>query len=122
MSTPPNDPMQDLALALYYRVAELMKNGKTRDQIITELGLQGVNRETVEMMLGRLKQSQRNVEKRRGRLNVVVGLVLIGIAGGMIFGWFGIPLANSLAVIPAYVALAIGGYWLVRGVFQVMGL
>ncbi len=115
------DPLEDLALALYYRVAELLKAGKNRDQIIYEMGLQGVKRETVEMMLERLKVSQRNVERRRGWTNVFVGAVILFLSLGLTFGWFGLPYVGGLAIIPALIALAAGAYWFVRGLLQVAG-
>ncbi len=119
---PNTDPMQDLALALYYRVAELVKAGKTREQIIAQMGLQGVRKETVEMMLDRLAASRRNVEKRRGRLSIAVGGLITLLALGLLFGWFGLPVANDRACLPAMVALGVGGYWLVRGMLDVMNL
>lgn len=119
--TDPKDPMQELALALYYRVAELLKAGKTREQIIYEMGIQGVRRETVERMLERLGQSQRNVQRRQGGVHVAIGAVITVLALGLTFGWFGLPYANGLAIFPALLALGIGGYWLVRGLFEVAG-
>jgi hypothetical protein len=119
---PNTDPMQDLALALYYRVAELVKAGKTREQIIAQMGLQGVRKETVEMMLDRLAASRRNMEKRRGRLSIAVGGLITLLALGLLFGWFGLPVANDLAFLPAMIALGVGGYWLVRGMLDVMNL
>lgn len=113
--------MQQLALALYYRVAELLKAGKTREQIIYEMGVQGVKRETVERMLDRLHQSQRNVQRRTGRTHVFIGAIISLLALGLTFGWFGLPYANGFAIFPTLIALGIGGYWLVRGLFEVAG-
>lgn len=117
----PRDPYQDLALALYYRVAELVKAGKTREQIIYEMGRQGVKRDTVEKMLARLAESQRSVQRQQGWRHIVLGGVVTFVALGLTFGIFGFAPANALAIFPTLVALAIGGYWLVRGLFEVAG-
>ncbi len=117
----PRDPYHDLALALYYRVAELVKAGKTRDQIIYEMGLQGVKRDTVEKMLARLADSQRSVQRQQGWRHVVLGGAVTLAALGLTFGIFGFAPANALAIFPTLVGLGIGGYWLVRGVFEVAG-
>jgi len=115
------DPYQDLALALYYRVAELVKDGKTRDQIIYEMGLKGVRRDTVERMLERLAQSQRSVQRQRGWRHLVLGGVITTAALGLTFGLFGFAPANALAIFPTLVGLGVGGYWVVRGIFEVAG-
>lgn len=115
MTQPPSDPYQDLALAVYYHVAELLKSGRSHEQIITELGLQGVKRETVETMIQRLGVSQLAYDRRRATSNLLVGLALTLLALGLIFGWFGLPYVTGVALFPALVALGVGGYWLVKG-------
>jgi hypothetical protein len=108
-------------LALYYRVAELVKDGKTRDQIIYEMGLKGVRRDTVERMLERLAQSQRSVQRQQGWRHLALGGAITLMALGLTFGLFGFAPANALAIFPTLVGLGIGGYWIVRGVFEVVG-
>lgn len=117
----PRDPYHDLALALYYHVAELVKAGKTRDQIIYEMGLQGVKRDTVEKMLARLADSQRSVQRQQGWRHVALGGVVMLAALGLTFGIFGFVPANALAIFPTLVGLGVGVYWLARGVFEVVG-
>lgn len=115
------DPYQDLALALYYHMAELVKAGKTREQIVYEMGLKGVKRDTVEKMLARLEASQRSVQRQQGWRHIALGGVVTFIALGLTFGLFGFAPANAIAIFPTLIALAIGGYWLVRGLLEIAG-
>lgn len=116
--TTPKNPLEDAALALYYRAAELLKAGKRQEEVIWELTKQGVKRETAQKMLARIAESQRRVEVRQGWRNVFVGGVLTFFALGLTFGWFGFAPANGLAIFPTLAGLGAGCYWLVRGLLQ----
>lgn len=118
----PKNPLEDVALALYYRAAELLKAGLREEEVITELVKQGIKRETAQKMMLRLAESQRRVEVRHGRRNVFVGGVLTFFALGLTFGWFGFSPANGIAIFPTLAGLGVGCYWLARGVLQVAKL
>jgi hypothetical protein len=129
MTTPTPDPGKDFAMALYYRVAELMKAGKTKEQIIYELGMQGVKRDQVEKMMSDLSKRideryeeavQRKSVRGEAFSHILIGLVLCFFGFGLTFGWFGFVPAGPLAIYPTLLGVAAGLYWLVKGLLKLI--
>lgn len=122
MSEKKHNPMEDVALALYYHVARRIKEGKSHELIVEELVEQGISAETAQNMLRKLDQSRSNVAQRNGYRNAGVGVVLIPL---MIFliGGFGIiePVAG-LRLGLVVIMLAGGVFLLGRGLLQIMRL
>ena len=121
MSEQDRTPMENAALALYYHAAQMIKAGKSREEIITELTSKGINRDTVENMLTKLDQSRANVARRSGYRNAAFGGVLTIFALLPILGIF-IPQVTGVAFTVAAILLVIGLFVLVRGVLQIIGI
>jgi len=121
MSDQERSPLENAALALYYHVAQMIKAGKSREDIITELVRQGVNRETAESMLDRLDKSRAKVARQNGYRNAFIGIVvttmgLLPIAGILV------PRAEGGTLFAAVIILGCGVFALGRGLMQITGL
>ncbi|GEM_PF-2890557 len=118
---PEKSPLEATALALYYQAAVLIKEGKTDEDVIAELGKLGIPPETAQMMLDRINVSRRNVEKVSGRRNLGAGIVTVLITCSLLFGWFGVQITGIGGVL--VLLLLCGGLYLVwRGLLQLTNL
>lgn len=117
MTDNPQQAMEQLALALYYRAAEMMKEGKSGEEIVQWLIEKGVRPATAERMLARLQVSRRNVTHRAGRYNVVAGVLIcalgLAIAGDVIL----VPTSTLLRIV-SLLAVIPGVYIILRGTLQ----
>jgi hypothetical protein len=122
MNQPPAiDPMEEAALALYYHAAQLIKQGKPREDIVTELMSKGINRETAEKMLAKLDVSRANVARKSGIRNLFIGLIVIVLCVIPLFGLLGNQ-AEGWQFWALIVVLGIGIIQAGRGILQITGL
>lgn len=112
--------METAALALYYYAAELMKEGKTREQIIFTLVERGVSRDAAETILQRLDASVENVQRRRGYRELVFGLVISIFALMPLFGIF-VERVQGISLFVTLIVLTAGLVIIGRGLMQVLG-
>lgn len=113
--------MEQVALAFYFHAANMIKEGKSRKEILKDLTSKGVSLETAENMLDKLEQSRANVARRSGYRNAFIGTVLIILMLIPIFG-IGIVQVTGAAYILAMVILAGGIFVFGRGIMQITGL
>jgi hypothetical protein len=118
---PPNNPMEEAALALYYHAAQLIKQGKSREAIITELMSKGINRETAERMLAKLDVSRANVARKSGYRNLGLGALVIVLSLVPLFGITGTQ-AEGWQFVAAIVLLGLGILQAGRGIMQITGM
>lgn len=119
-----NNPQADLknaALALYYYAAERIKEGKSRAAVIDDLIAKGVSRETAETMLDKLDESRANVARQSGYRNTAFGIAIVGMLALPLFGVF-VPQVTGILQIVVLLLMAIGVYFLIRGIMQILGL
>ena len=121
MSEQDRTPMENAALALYYHAAQMIKAGKAREEIITDLIGKGINRETAENMLDKLNQSRGNVARQSGYRNAALGAAVSILAALPILGIL-VPQVTGTAFGVAVLLLGIGLVILVRGVLQIVGV
>lgn len=121
MSENQRSPMEDAAIALYYHVAQRIKEGKSRQDIMSELTQLGIQPQTAEAMLNKLDESRANVARRNGYRNALMGAVISGLALLPIFG-IGIAAAQGPALALAVFILGGGLIVLIRGLMQITGL
>jgi hypothetical protein len=121
MSQEPPNPMEEAALALYYHAAQLIKQGKSREAIITELMSKGINRETAEKMLAKLDVSRANVARKSGYRNLGLGTIVIVLSVIPLFGLTGTQ-AQGWQFAAAILLLAIGILQAGRGIMQITGM
>jgi len=106
-------PMETAALAIYYHVAQMIKEGKTEQEILNILEEQGIKPETAHKMLAKLNESRSNVTRTYGRRNRAVAFVSIG--SGVLL----LLLTQNVVVWLVSVALIIAGiYWWARASLQ----
>lgn len=120
MSNPTSD-LEHAALALYYYAAELIKEGKSDEEVITTLMNRGLNRQTAETILKRLNASRDNVARRSGYRNALVGGSLSVLALLALFG-IGMAPAVGLSQILLILVLAVGVILFGRGLMQIFGI
>ena len=113
--------MESAALALYYHAARMIKEGKSRDEIIRELTRQGISEEAAKTMLIKLDQSRANVARRSGYRNIAAGTILLVMGGAPVFG-IGIAQATDNAFVFVIFVLTIGLIFFGRGFMQIVGL
>jgi hypothetical protein len=114
-------PMENAALALYYHAAQLIKAGKSRDEIITELTSKGINRDTAENMLNKLDKSRANVARQHGLRNMALGGAVSVLAALPLLGIL-VPAVTGTAFGVAVLLLGIGLFILGRGILQIIGI
>lgn len=121
MSDQDRSTMENAALALYYHAAQMIKEGKSDEEVLQDLVSKGVNPETAANMLKKLNESRSNVAQRRGYRNVFSGAVLIIL---MIFPVFGIGMQQVYDVTLgiALLIMGCGIFVLGRGIMQITGL
>jgi uncharacterized membrane protein len=113
--------METAALAVYYHAAQMIKAGKSREEIITDLIEKGISRETANNMLDKLDESRANVARNRGYRNLFLGVVLIVLMILPIFGLI-VPQVTGTALGVAVLILGCGFFAAVRGIMQIIGL
>jgi uncharacterized membrane protein len=114
-------PLEEAALAFYYHAATMIKEGKSRKDILKDLTSKGVSRETAENMLDKLEQSRVNVAQRSGYRNTFIGVVLIIMMIPPLFG-IGIVKVAGVSFVSALIFMACGVFALGRGIMQITGL
>ena len=111
--------MEQLAMALYYSAATMMKDGKSHEEIVQWLIQKGVKPDTAERMMVKLQQSRVNVTRRSGQRKVVAGILLCGIGliltTGIVF-----PDITEIGRLLAALSILPGGYLLLRGIQQII--
>jgi hypothetical protein len=107
--------LKDAALALYYHVAQLIKSGKTHQEIEALLVAQGVKPETAQMMLAKLDASRLNVTRRMGRRNMFIGGAIAFLGGVLIVGT---AQSGGAGAVFAWLALFFGVAWVMWGFIQ----
>jgi hypothetical protein len=121
MSDQNPSPMEAAALALYYHAAQLIKEGKSREEVVDDLVSKGVQRATAENMLDKLNQSRANVARQRGYRNILFAIGLILVALLPLLGIMMPKLVGVTLIIPLLM-LAYGIFLLGRGLMQIIGL
>lgn len=121
----PDDPnlsgMEQVAYALYYHAAEMIKAGKSREEIVEALVQKGVKQQTARNMLDKLGDARVLVARRAGRRNVALGLIIAVLGLSLVLGAFG-PALTGVSLIIAWAAVIFGSGWLIRGMMQITGL
>jgi uncharacterized membrane protein len=114
-------PMEEVALAFYYHAAVMIKEGKSRKEIIKDLTSKGVSDETAENMLNKIDQSRANVARQHGYRNAFIGA---GVLIFMLIPLFGIGIAKvtGASFVLAIIFFACGVFILGRGIMQITGL
>ena len=121
MSDQNRTAMENAALALYYHAAQMIKEGKSDEEVLEDLVSKGVNPETAASMLEKLNESRANVAQRRGYRNVFIGIVLIVLMIFPISG-IGVPQVFEVMLGIALLIMGYGIYTLGRGIMQITGL
>lgn len=113
--------LEDAALALYYHAAEMIKAGKTAQEIKSDLIRKGVRPETAQLMLERLDKSRDNVALKYARRRMITGSVMcfVGVVLGL--GLFGDG-SNLPAMLFSLGVVVFGVFWLLGGVAQYVQL
>ncbi|MGB1286516.1 MAG: hypothetical protein ACPG7F_08290 [Aggregatilineales bacterium] len=109
--------MEHLALALYYNAAEMMKEGKSSEEIVGWLIEKGVKPDTAHQMMEKLGVSRINVIRRYGRRNLIAGMLICGIGLALATGTLNLQVGDEIRLL-AGLALLPGGYLLLRAVMQ----
>jgi hypothetical protein len=110
-------PMESAALAVYYHAAQLIKEGRSRDEIIRQLMKQGLSYDTAMTVLDKLATSQVNVARRSGKRNIMTGSTIVFFAMLSLLG-IGVKQITGIALIPVLIILLAGLYVLGRGILQ----
>ena len=114
--------MENAALALYYHAAQMIKEGKTREQIERHLiHDKGVSPKTAKIMLDKLNESRVNVARQLGWRNAATGVFVIAAALIILFGVFSGERATGLLLGICILLLLGGGFLGVRGGMQIAG-
>jgi len=118
----PNDeqrtPMEEAALAIYVHAAELIKQGKSPDEVRQQLITQGVRPDTARTVLERLMEARVNVAKRRGQRNVFIGVAVSILAAIALLG----TAVSGAAQVMSVIILGCGLFALVHGIRQITGI
>jgi len=123
MSTPTQEQQERLektALALYYHAAQMHKDGKSDEDIISDLSRKGVQEATARKMLERLGKSRQNVARKQGQRLMLIGAGNLLLGLGLLLGLFG-PLANTAVLALAWITVGLGFAIFARGMVQVSG-
>lgn len=109
--------MESAALAVYFHAAEMIKAGRSRDEIIQQLMKQGLSYDTAVTVLDKLAQSQVNVARRSGKRNILTGGTIVVFTVLAMLG-IGVEQITGLALIPVILILIGGLFVLGRGLLQ----
>lgn len=121
MSDKERSPLEEAALAFYYHAATMIKEGKSRKEIIKDLTSKGVRRSTAENMLDKLDISRANVARRSGYRNAFIGSVVTILMLLALLG-IGFVQATGTSFVMAIIFLGCGIFILGRGIMQITGL
>ncbi len=110
--------LEKVAMALYVYAAQLVKEGKTHDQIIDILVQRGINPESAETIMTRLNQSRDNVTRRSGYINLVFGAIVIVLSLFPLFGVI-VPQSDPIGIVIAILMMAVGIVIAGRGALKV---
>lgn len=123
MSQQDRSPMEQAALALYFHAAQMIKEGKTREQIERHLiHDKGVSPKTAKIMLDKLNDSRANVARKLGWRNAVTGAFVVAASLLIIFGVLSGERATGVSLAVCIVLLMIGGWFVLRGTMQITGM
>lgn len=117
MSQKERSPMENAALAVYYHAAQLIKEGRSRDEIVRQLMKQGLSYDTAMTVLDKLATSQVNVARRSGKRNILLGGAIIFFSIVLLLG-IGVQQVAGIVLIPVLIILLAGLYVLGRGILQ----
>lgn len=110
--------LEKMAMALYYYAAELIKEGKSKKEIIDILIERGVSRESAETIMSRLNESRDNVTRRSGYLSIAFGTIIAVISLLPLYGIF-VEKVEGFSVIIAFILLFAGFLIAGRGLLKV---
>ena len=113
--------LENAALALYYYAAELVKEGKSSEEVVNILVQRGLTRESAETIMQRLNVSRDNIARRSGYRSIVFGAIIIVLMLLPLFGIF-VPKATGVSVMALIIVMAAGIVIVGRGLMQVFGL
>ncbi|MGJ3239303.1 MAG: hypothetical protein ACFE0Q_11400 [Anaerolineae bacterium] len=116
--TKQRDDGENLAMAFYVYAAQLIKEGKSRQQVIDTLMERGISHENAETIVTRLNQSRDNVTRRSGYRHLAFGSAIILLSLLPLFGVFVEPVTGFSAIV-AIIVLASGVLIAWRGVMRV---
>lgn len=112
--------LKNAALALYYYAAERIKEGNSREAVIDDLMKKGVGRDTAESMLDKLNTSRDNVTRRYGYRNALFGSAVMLLFGLPLLG-IAVPQVTGIMQLIVILLVAVGMFFLVRGIMQMAG-
>lgn len=113
-----HDDLEKMAMALYIYAAELIKEGKSQQEIIDILIQRGVSRESAETIMSRLDESRDNVTRRSGYLSIVFGAIIVMISLFPLFGVI-VDKVEGFSVIIAFLLMFAGIVIAGRGLLKV---
>lgn len=111
--------LEEMAMALYVYSAQLVKEGKTREQIIKNLMARGVSRQSAETIMTRLNESRNNVTRRSAIPYLGFGLLLTILSALPLFGII-MPQVEGIGTGIAILLMAIGVVIFGRGFLKLI--
>lgn len=117
MSDNRND-LENVAMALYVYAAQLIKEGKSHQEIIDILMQRGLSRESAETIMMRLNESRDNVTRRSGYITIVFGAIVVMTS---LFPLFGVVVerVEGFSMMIAFLLMAVGIVIIGRGLTKV---
>jgi len=113
-----HENLEQVAMALYVYAAQLIKEGKSSEQVIEILKERGLTQEAAETIMTRLNESRDNVTKRGGYVQILFGAFVTVLGALPLFGVL-VEQAEGLSTIIAILVMAIGIVIIGRGVLKV---
>lgn len=110
--------VKDAALAVYYHAAQLLKAGRSPQEVEALLVEQGIKPETARKMLTKLGTAQIKVARRMGGRNVAFGAALMLLGLLLVTGVTSGRPAEGLSAILGWLSVVIGAAWCARGAWQ----
>lgn len=113
-----HENLEQVAMALYVYAAQLIKEGKSPEEVIAILQERGLTQTSAETIMTRLNQSRDNVTRRGGYVQIFFG-GLVAVLGSLpLFGLL-VEQSEGLSTIIAILVMAIGIVIIGRGVLRV---
>ncbi len=116
--------MQQAAIALYYHAAQMIKAGKSREEIERHLiHDKGIKPQTARNMLDKLNESRANVARRAGYRNIIMAVLVLMLGITILTGIGGDGSgATGIRQFVAMLIIVAGGMFGVRALMQIFGL
>lgn len=116
--------MQQAAIALYYHAAQMIKEGKSREEIERHLiHDKGIKPQTARNMLDKLNESRANVARRAGYRNIIMAVLVLMLGITILTGIGGDGSgATGIRQFVAMLIIVAGGMFGVRALMQIFGL